>query len=298
MELYIDVLFLVSSGCHFLLLWTTGKLAGVSFRLWRICVGAVVVSAVYCLLLVMGYGFSGDWWLALGLAILGIEIAFFPRSWKKLCSLLIATAIASFLLAGFLEACIAMTSVQRLIGRGLSISLHWLPWQKLLWGCVVFGLCMRAISQWLERHGIKRNQYCQVQLEYEGRSCVLCGFWDTGNGLCTSEGKPVAVAECAACLSLFPPESILSFCQEGNLQQTQPTQQAQQIQHTWLTEIPFSALGTTEGKLLMFWVDCMEITTQKQTKRYEHMPIGLYRDTFAGGYEILMPTALLEEEGT
>lgn len=289
MELYIDVLFLVSSGCHFLLLWTTGKLAGVSFRLWRICMGAVVASAAYCLLLVLGYGFSGTWLLALGLAMLGVEIAFFPRSRKQFCSLLVAAAISSFLLAGFLEACIAMTSVQRLIGRGLSISLHWMPWQKLLWGCMLFGLCVRAISQWLERHGIKRNQYCQVYLEHGGRSCMLCGFWDTGNGLCTSEGKPVAIAEFAACLSLFPPESLSAFFQEEMLQQAQLL---------GLTEISFSALGTTEGKLLMFWADCMEITTQKQTKRYEHMPIGLYRDTFAGGYEILMPTALLEEEGT
>lgn len=288
MELYIDVLFLVSSGCHFLLLWTTGKLAGVSFRLWRICAGAIAASAVYCLLLVMGYGFSGSWWLALGLAVLGIEIAFFPRSWKKLCSLLIATALASFLLAGFLEACFAMTSVQRLLGRGLSIPLHWMPWQRLLWGCILFGLCIRAISQWLQHHGIKRNQYCQVSLEREGRSCTLCGFWDTGNGLCTPQGQPVAVAEFAACLALFPPEIVQDVLQDD----------LQAIEQIGLTEIPFSALGTTAGKLLIFWVDCMQITTQKQTKRYAHMPIGLYRDTFAGGYEILMPTALLEEEGT
>lgn len=289
MELYIDVLFLVSSGCHFLLLWTTGKLAGVSFRLWRICAGAMTASAVYCLLLVMGYGFSGGWWLALGLAVLGIEIAFFPKSWKNLCSLLIAAALASFLLAGFLEACVAMTSVQRWIGRGLSIPLHWMPWQRLLWGCVLFGLFVRVISQWLERHGTKRRQYCQVRLEWEGRSCTLCGFWDTGNGLCTPQGKPVAVVECAACLSLFPSESLPYFLQKDFQEQERLP---------WLSEIPFTALGITEGKLLLFWVDGMEVTTQKQTKRYEHMPIGLYRDTFAGGYEILMPTALLEEEGT
>ena len=94
----------------------------------------------------------------------------FPKSFYGFFQLLVALGVASFLLGGFLEMLFAFTDAQRFLGKGLTISVSMMPWQRLLWGCLLFYILLKAGAGWLERHGKNRGQYCRIILESGGKT--------------------------------------------------------------------------------------------------------------------------------
>ncbi len=287
MTIYIDVLFLVNSLCSVLLLQSTGMLSGIRCGIWRSIVGAIGMSLCYCILLLYGIGFRGGLLLSVALSILGIQIAFSPKSLRQFLSLIASAMVSSFLLAGWITALYACTGFQRLLGQGLAVEMRWMPWQSLLWCCIMFWILLKHGIGFLERCGRRRAEYCYIQLTYHGKTCNLRGFWDNGNALHSMDGMPLAVAELGACLSLIDKDCALQLLTKGTL--TEDQRQA-------FAEIPFSALGMEKGTLYAIQVDDFQICGKKDTRILHKIWIGLYVGHFAGAYDILLPPALLEGE--
>ena len=142
MELYIDVVFLVNGICSCLALWTAGRILSRRCHWWRLILGGFVPSLFFCLLLV--FGIKAGFVLSAVMMIMGLEIAYFPKSFYGFFQLLVALGVASFLLGGFLEMLFAFTDAQRFLGKGLTISVSMMPWQRLLWGCLLFYILLKA----------------------------------------------------------------------------------------------------------------------------------------------------------
>ena len=260
MELYIDVVFLVNGICSCLALWTAGRILSRRCHWWRLILGGFVPSLFFCLLLV--FGIKAGFVLSAVMMIMGLEIAYFPKSFYGFFQLLVALGVASFLLGGFLEMLFAFTDAQRFLGKGLTISVSMMPWQRLLWGCLLFYILLKAGAGWLERHGKNRGQYCRITVESGGKTVNGTGFLDTGNELRTEVGKSL-------------PEKEASF----------------------FSQMPFAAVGTSSGMLTLFMAERLTVTQGKISRKYEQMPIGIYMDRFTGGSAALVPPVLLEEEG-
>ena len=286
-EVYIDILFLVNGACCCFLLWIAGKWCGIPCAFCRMMLGGFGSSLLYCMLLWMGYGWHNGWIWSLLLSAVGIYLAFMPKRWKRFFSLWAASIGAAWILGGFLTALFAKTQIQRLFGNGLTVSIERMPWQWLLWGCLFFYAILKGGARWLERHGRKRHLYCSVTLVYQGKSCEVSGFLDTGNQLCDADGTAIPVAECAACLPLFSKECALCLLSGEAL----PLADAQRF-----SEVAYSALGTVSGRLMTVKLDRMIIWQGERQSVREQAVIGLYNDIFSGGYEILVPPVLLEEE--
>ena len=60
MELYIDMIFLVSWSMNAFLLWEAGRIAGFSAKKWRIFLGGFLSAAIYCLWLICLRRNGGD----------------------------------------------------------------------------------------------------------------------------------------------------------------------------------------------------------------------------------------------
>ena len=116
MELYIDVVFLVNGICSCLALWTAGRILSRRCHWWRLILGGFVPSLFFCLLLV--FGIKAGFVLSAVMMIMGLEIAYFPKSFYGFFQLLVALGVASFLLGGFLEMLFAFTDAQRFLGKG------------------------------------------------------------------------------------------------------------------------------------------------------------------------------------
>lgn len=286
MELYIDVLFLVNGICSCLTLWAAGRLLSLRCRWWRFVLGGFVPSLFFCLLLV--FGIKAGLLLSAVMMILGLEIAYFPKSLYGFFQLLAALSVSSFLLGGFLEMLFAFTDAQRFLGKGLTISVSMMPWQRLLWGCILFYVMLKVGAEWLERHGKNRGQYCRISIESYGKKVSCNGFLDTGNGLRTADGKPVVVLELAKCVPLLPKESALCLLLGKPLPEGETG---------FFFRMPFAAVGTTDGTLTLFTAERLMVTQGKRSRVYEQMPVGIYMDRFTGGSSALVPPVLLEEEG-
>lgn len=286
MELYIDVVFFVNGICSCLTLWTAGRLLSRKCRWWQLILGGFVPSLFFCLLLV--FGIKTGFVLSAVMMLLGLEITYFPKSFSGFFQLLAALGIASFLLGGFLEMLFAFTDAQRFLGKGLTISVSMMPWQRLLWGCLLFYILLKAGGRWLECHGKNRGQYCRITVESGGKTVNCTGFLDTGNELRTEGGKPVVVLELARCVPLLPKESALCLLLGKSL----PEKDA-----AFFSQIPFAAVGTSSGMLTLFRAEHLTVTQGKISRKYEQMPIGIYMDRFTGGSAALVPPVLLEEEG-
>lgn len=286
MELYIDVVFFVNGICSCLTLWTAGRLLSRKCRWWQLILGGFVPSLFFCLLLV--FGIKTGFVMSAVMMVLGIEIAYFPKSFSGFFQFLVALSVASFLLGGFLEMLLIFTDAQRFLGKGLTISVSMMPWQRLLWGCLLFYILLRAGAGWLERHGKNRGQYCRLIVESGGKTVNCTGFLDTGNELRTEAGKPVVVLELARCVTLLPKESAISLLLGKSL----PAEEA-----AFFSQIPFAAVGTSSGMLTWFTAEHLTVTQGKISRKYDQMPIGIYMDRFTGGSAALVPPVLLEEEG-
>lgn len=212
----------------------------------------------------------------------------FSQKFLWIFQLLVALGVASFLLGGFLEMLFAFTDAQRFLGKGLTISVSMMSWQRLLWGCLLFYILLKAGAGWLERHGKNRGQYCRITVESGGKTVNCTGFLDTGNELRTEVGKPVVVLELARCVPLLPRESALCLLLGKSL----PEKEA-----SFFSQMPFAAVGTSSGMLTLFMAERLTVTQGKISRKYEQMPIGIYMDRFTGGSAALVPPVLLEEEG-
>ena len=286
MELYIDVVFLVNGICSCLALWTAGRILSRRCHWWRLILGGFVPSLFFCLLLV--FGIKAGFVLSAVMMIMGLEIAYFPKSFYGFFQLLVALGVASFLLGGFLEMIFAFTDAQRFLGKGLTISVSMMSWQRLLWGCLLYYILLKAGAGWLERYGKNRGQYCRITVESGGKTVNCTGFLDTGNELRSEVGKPVVVLELARCVPLLPQESALCLLLGKSL----PEKEA-----SFFSQMPFAAVGTSSGMLTLFMAERLTVTQGKISRKYEQMPIGIYMDRFTGGSAALVPPVLLEEEG-
>lgn len=288
MELYIDVLFLVNGGCSCLALWTAGRLLSKRCRWWRLLLGGFVPSLLFCLLLALGYGLALGVVFSVSMMVLGLAIAYFPKSLYGFFQILAALGVASFLIDGFLEMLFTLTDAQRYLGKGITVAVSMLPWQRLLWGCLLFCILLRAGAGWLEHHGKNRGQYCRILVECSGKKVSCTGFLDTGNALRTAGGKPVVVLELARCVPLLPKESALCLL----LGKALPEEEAK-----FFCQMPFAAVGTSEGMLTLFMAERLTVTQGEKIKVYAQTPIGIYMDRFTGGAAAMVPPVLLEEEG-
>ena len=116
MELYIDVVFLVNGICSCLALWTAGRILSRRCHWWRLILGGFVPSLFFCLLLV--FGIKAGFVLSAVMMIMGLEIAYFPKSFYGFFQLLVALGVASFLLGGFLECFLPLRMPNGFWGKG------------------------------------------------------------------------------------------------------------------------------------------------------------------------------------
>lgn len=280
--LYIDVLFLVNGLCSSFTLWIAGKLFSVTTKWWRVLLGGFGASLVWCSCLVLGIGKKGGFLFSLVLITLGVFITYRPKTMRSFFGLFVAVWIASFLWSGFLVL-LDCQIVSCFMGGQWVTRNRFTSGQILLWGSVLFYVILRLGQRYLERFGTKRDFYCQVEIERQGKTCHLDGFLDTGNGLQTKSGSPVIVVEFSACMGIFSKECALQL-----LKKEIPTEDFERI--------AFSALGIQRGELPLFLADKVILTQQKKQVVQNHVAVGLYFDAFAGNYTALVPPMFIEEE--
>ncbi len=283
--LYIDILFLVNGLCSSFTLWIAGKLFSAHTKWWRVLLGGMVSSLLWCVCLVLGIGEKGGILFSIGLMVVGICITYRPKSMRYFLGLFAAVWIASFLWSGFLALWDSQKMVSCFVQGHYVTRNRFTSSQMLLWSGILFYGILRLGHRYLERFGAKQALYCHVEIQKQGKTCQLEGFLDTGNGLQTKSGKPVIVAEFSSCMGLFSKECALQLLKKDISPESKDFEM-----------ITFSALGTNKGEIPLFIADKVILThAQKKQVVQNHVAVGLYFDAFAGNYTALIPPIFIEE---
>ncbi len=279
-SIYIDVLFFWEFVMDLFLLWAAGRISGFQAKKWRLIIGAILSALCHCVFLAFFFPNNGGIFLSFGLLILGLSVAYLPKSIKNFVRLFFTALFASFLLGGGLNVLFTATQAQKILGSGLIIKNKFLPWQYLIWGIAVGYILLKASGKWMEAHIRRRRDFCTVYIRKNGKWAEGRVLIDTGNGL-KRDGKGVIVMEIATVLSLFSgdeAEKILGGGKDG------------------LVPINYTSLGNPEGALWGFVADECRICFGEKTIKYNGLYIGISFEFFTGSYEGLMPPCLLEED--
>ncbi len=277
-ELYIDVVFLVSFGMHVFLLWAAGRIAGFSAKKWRIAAASFLSAVLYCFWFGCFYQ-NGGFLLSQLLLWLGLVVSYYPKQGRNWLRLFGAAWAASFLMGGGIQVLFSMTEAQRFLGKGLVLGKP-LPWQFLPWSVGMAYVLLKLAGKWLEANIIRRREYCTAAVLWRGRGIEGHLLIDTGNGM-KEKGRGTAIFQLSALLPLFFREEqikLLSGNREG------------------LEWAGFHSLGNPNGKLWGIRAERLVLSFGEKQIVHRDIFVGINEMDFTGAYEGIVPPCLLEEE--
>lgn len=278
MELYIDVVFLVSWGMDLFLLWAAGRISGFAAKKWRLFLGSLLSAGLYCLFFCL-FGMGGGSLLSLMLLSLGLFLSYYPKLGRNWLRLFAAAWAGSFLMGGCVNMLFTLTQVQRIFGRGLVVEKNY-PWWLLPWAVGMAYALLKWSGRWLEANIQRRKEYCTATIHWRDRRMEGRMLIDTGNGL-REGGRGVAVMELLAILPLFSREEqvqVLSGSRSG------------------LEWMAFTSLGNPDGRLWGIRAEKLILSFGETRIVHKNIFVGINEDEFSGAYEGLVPPCLLEEE--
>lgn len=279
-SIYLDVVFIAQLGMNTLLLWMTKRFLSLQAKNWRILLGGLVSSLLHCTWIFISQSLESGLLFSLLLLLVGIEIAFFPRSIRMVAKCIAASLLASFLLGGGLQIALMRTQMLSHFGDGMVVRQNFMPWHYLIWAIIVSYLLLKCLGKHVEGYISKRHTYCSIYIRKDERVVCLRGLIDTGNQL-TKDGKGAVIVSTDRVLSLFEKDTRISLlC--GDTQGLEP--------------LPYASLGNAEGVIWGFIAQECRICVEDKIWRHENVYIGMNSEGFSGGYDAIVPSGLLEEE--
>ncbi|MBQ5560587.1 MAG: sigma-E processing peptidase SpoIIGA [Lachnospiraceae bacterium] len=140
---------------------------------------------------------------------------------------------------------------------------------------------------------IMNSKYCyHIVLEKNGIQKEEIGFWDTGNGLYTPwTREPVCITEHKYVREFFSEEEYNKQELLLQLKDHVPTCREKIV---W---IPYHSIGKTQGILPSMYFDRLEIKTEKQTIRYDHLLIAFCKERISRQkqYQLILHNSYIQE---
>lgn len=285
-KVYADLTFVVNLVMDFLIIWATGKLAGIKIVYYRIF-AASVLGGIYA----VGYLFPQiTWWYSFPLKIVFSCLLLFlglrPQKWEQAKTSFLYFYGISFVVAG------AAMGSSYLFNSRSSVSFSYL-W--LLGGIFCALFIGTQGEKFLHEQIIPALLKYQVKMRFGENSCSGEGFLDTGNGLHDPLTKrPVVIAEYKLLKNLLPEDFKLALETIDNENELLDALTVSSWAHR-LRLIPFTSIGRKNGLLIGVRADEIEVSTGKKSFLHKNMVVGIYRDSLCsnGDYQMLISSEIL-----
>ncbi|MDR1558971.1 MAG: sigma-E processing peptidase SpoIIGA [Clostridiales bacterium] len=297
LNVYADVVFLINFAMDLLILLLAGKLAGRRAKLWRLALGALIMSASYCAItFVSSLHIFYHLLSTVIMLMIGIWTAYAPPNLVILFKLALFSYLSAFLIGGICMGLFYTSQFSDIIGIITNISVNFSV--PVLIGSVgAFYILFRFGSRWLEARALKRQVCMVVRIFFEDRDLELNALVDTGNSLRDPlSHAPVIVAEFDSVKAFLPDSVKLLFYekQENNLRNLLDSAHTDGFSGR-LRMIPYESLGKQNGLLIGFRPDKVEITREKDTIALSEVVIGIYNRSLSrnGDYQGLLNPELI-----
>lgn len=281
-----------------LLLWSVREVTRISAARTRLWLGAAIGTIHYLLFLMSSYrliphyGLLRSFPVILVVSVIMLLVTFYPKTKGK--KLLVV--LAYFYGIGFFSGGAGMAAAyifgtpqnpQYLAGMLVSIAVM-LIIAELGWGVI-------------QRKIYETVYHLPVKIALAGKSIEIIALVDTGNKLHDPLTKqPVIVVECEALLSMFEPAvaEIFDQLETGNMDAVNDISSSSLASR--IRVIPFNTLGTSNGMLVGFRPDYVELVHDGQAITITNTIIAIYKNTLDpdGQYHALIPLEVLDSHAS
>lgn len=299
---YVDLVILVNFVMDFFILWAAGKLAGLRVKALRLICGALLGAAYSMIIFFPQTVFLTSFFAKVLCSIAMVLAAFAPLRLGLFCRSLASLYIVSFAMGGAVLAAMYMMDdppqvIQVINGVAVYQEGYALGWLAAGIGAAVmvgYGGYVTMRNSWIRHNLIKT-----LTIHFGQGAVNVEALLDTGNHLYDPVSKnPVILVEAKTIAQLLPPalqKTVLNGLDDLNLADLTAG-----LNEEWaarLKVIPFSSVGRSQGLLLGFRPDLIEIQDRRQTIRRDDAVIGLINRALTknGRYQALLHPELFRQ---
>lgn len=297
MTIYLDVVLIENLCMNYIILFATGYLLKIKMNHIRLILSAIL-GGIYSILAYMEIlEIYSNFALKIILSIIMVYIAYHAKNVKQLAKQLIFFYLTSFVFGGCAFALLYFIKPQEiLIRNGTYIGTYPLK-IAILGGIVGFTITVIAFH-FVKKKITKKDMYCNITIYFEEKSVTAIALLDTGNMLKDPiTSMPVIVVEKEILKNILP-EIILNNLNKiigGDV--PKEVYEDENLQYiTKFRVIPFSSIGKTNGMLLGFKANKVEIKDEENIETINNIIVGIYENKLSkkNQYSALIGLDLLE----
>jgi len=298
MTLYADMLFLINFVMNAFILWVVAKIIRSKKKSRWFILGAGVMSLLYTLLIaVPALRFVNVALASVVILAVGVLISFRLDSAKIFLRTMLVSYCISFAVGGLGMALFFLTDIPYAV---YFIAGDWggvmraVSWQLVLVGAVVSYILIKIGMKILERHTLKRQMLCNVQVFMGEADASFEALVDTGHSLKEPLSQsPVIIAEFEHVKNFLPDGLKILFYEKQENDFTGLIAEQEDSFYKRIRMIPFTSLGRNNGMLIGFRPDRVMVGDTKDSP--PDVIIGIYNDKLCrdGRYQGLLSPELV-----
>lgn len=299
LTIYLDILVIINLIMNYLILWTTGQLIKVDYRVWRLILSSISGTLYTVLILFPQMQFWNNLIVYFLVSLIMMIIAYFPLHLRQFFKAMGYFYLITFLAAGVLMAGYNLnlkSQFSEITGNfNLSLKDTWI----FLLGIAVLWLLGKFSWKIFQGQMPGSHFLFPLVIEFGGEKLKVQALVDTGNQLKDPlTDTPVIIVELDFLLDVFP-EQIEEIFTNYDLQSEIEELATALSETTWANRfrlIPFSAVGNQQGLLIGLKPDKVVFNLKEEKITTDHVIIGVYDQQFEeeASYAALVNPELLD----
>lgn len=293
MTIYLDVVFIENVCMNSIILFATSLVTKTKCKIVRILISGAVGSLYVIAKHITNNPIYSNLAMQLALASVMTYIAFSPKNLKYAFKYLVIFYLTSFVFGGCAFALLYYIKPQKILYKGGQL-IGTYPIKVTFLGAMVGLIILNLAFKLIKNRFSKKDMFCDVQIEYGGKTAYIHAIVDSGNLLKEPiTGASVIVVEKRKL------EEIIEKRILDNLQDiiTGKYEALNDEYKSRFRVIPFSSLGMQNGMLLGFRPDLVTLEFDGIKKKLEKIIIGIYDKSISKNEEYagLVGLDILEE---
>lgn len=249
-EIYGDVFFLINFVMDLIIFWASAKFLRRRIKFYRILLGTLSITSLYCLAL---FNSCYDIRLAFLVLTVGVIIIFQPDSFWMLIKIIFLVHVIAFIIGGMTMALCYYIDFSHVINNIVSCEPRGFSFRILLISTCVFFILIKLSADHLKRWALSKQIFYEINIYLGEKKSSFNALVDTGNTLydCIT-GQPIIIAQLDKIKDIFPKE-ILFDLETKNLE---GLVLCDKIKFNF---VPFKSIGNENGLLICFRPDQIKI---------------------------------------
>lgn len=297
MTIYLDIVLIENLCMNYIILFAVGYLLKIKMNHIRLILSALL-GGVYAILAYMEIlEIYSNVIFKIILSVVMVYLAYNARNIKMLVKELVFFYLTSFVFGGCAFALLYFIKPQEILIRNGSYVGTYPLKVAILGGIVGFTITVIAFH-FMKKRFTKKDMFCNITIYFSQKCVKTTALLDTGNMLKDPiTSMPVIVVEKEILTNILPDSIINNLNKIVGGDVPKEVYEDENLEYiTKFRVIPFSSIGKTNGMLLGFKANKVEIDNEEIIETINNVIIGIYENKLSkkNQYSALIGLDLLE----